>query len=42
MTIYWIPGHKEVLGNEKANKAIKKTIERPYTGKYLGISLVYV
>jgi ribonuclease HI len=42
MTICWVLGHKRVPGNKKANKAAKKAVGRPRTGKYLGISLTHV
>jgi ribonuclease HI len=42
VTICWIPGHKKVPGNKKADKATKKAAGRPYTGKYLSISLAHV
>jgi ribonuclease HI len=40
--IYWVLGYKGVLDNEEADKAAKKAIGRPRTGKYSGISLVYI
>jgi ribonuclease HI len=42
VTIYWVPSYKRVPGNKEADKAAKKAVERPCTGKYLSISLAYI